>query len=133
MATVVSKITGQSHDIEEWNLRVDLATAFRLAVYFNRVSIDMGFEGMANNSDEGLRIANVIGEAVADAFENLYFLERAAKTLMRAYSTGQPLNIIPDEIAENVAQEEPFIKGLAKGHFEYLKSMLDEQDASYRE
>jgi len=120
------------------------------ARYFKRISIDLDFGGMADSIDEGQRIARslgdndvmfmgnhgvtVIGETVADAFENLYYLERSAKTMVLAYSTGQPLNVMSDEMAENVAiQWQPFVKGLAQGHFEYLKSVLDRDDPSYRD
>jgi ribulose-5-phosphate 4-epimerase/fuculose-1-phosphate aldolase len=120
------------------------------ARYFNRISIDLDFGGMADSTEEGVRIAKslgnnevvlmgnhgvtVVGETVADAFENLYYLERSAKTMVLAYSTGQPLNVMSDEMAENVAKQwKPFVKGLAQGHFEYLKLMLDKDDPSYRD
>lgn len=120
------------------------------AKFFNRTTIDLGFDGMANSAREGQRIAQalgnnevmimgnhgvtVVGESVCEAVENLYFLERAARTLVLAYSTGKPLNVMPDEIAERVAQQwGPFFKGMAQSHFEYLKSELDESDSSYCE
>ncbi len=120
------------------------------AKYFNRMAIDLDYGGMADDAEEGIRIANalgnkkvmvmgnhgvtVVGESVAEAFEELYYLERAAKTMVLAYSTGQPLNIMSDQLAEHTARGwEPYIKGLANGHFEYLKSMLDQQDSSFRE
>jgi hypothetical protein len=41
----------------------------------------------------------VTAPTVAQAFEHLCFLERAAQTLMLAYATGQPINVLTEEIA----------------------------------
>ena len=54
--------------------------------------------------------------------------------MVLAYSTGQPLNIMTDEVANNVESGwEKFRKGLAEGHFDYLKKTLDDSDPSYRD
>ena len=125
---------------------IDLNTAR----FFKRIAVDLGFSGITDDEDEGKRIAEalgdksimlmgnhgvtVVGETVAAAFEDLYYLERSAKTMVLAYSTGQALNVMSDDMAEHVAQQwQPFVKGLAAGHFEYLKSTLDQQDPSYSE
>ena len=47
----------------------------------------------------------VIGESVADAFNRMYYFERAAETYIRALQTGRPLRILSDEIAEATAAE----------------------------
>ena len=67
---------------------------------------------MANSDEEGDRLASLLGNrktmmmgnhgvlvvanTVAEAFDQLYYLERACQTLAIAYSTGQPLNIMSD-------------------------------------
>lgn len=48
--------------------------------------------------------ATVIGETVAEAFEELYYLEKACKTMILAYSSGQPLNILSEELAYQTAK-----------------------------
>jgi len=84
------------------------------ARFYNRIAVDLHFGGIADDEAEGHRIAQAFGnasimmmgnhgvsctgETVAEAFEHLYYLERAAKTLVLAYSTGQPLSIMPDEL-----------------------------------
>lgn len=119
------------------------------ARFFERVAIDRNFGGMADQAEEGARIAQAFGKhstmimcnhgvsvaaaTVADAFEELYFLERAAKTLMLAYSSGQPLNIMPDELAEKTAAAWDDFRGMGQFHFQYLKSELDKTDPTYRE
>ena len=42
----------------------------------------------------------IIGATVAETFNRLYYFERAAETYIRALQTGQPLRILPDDIAE---------------------------------
>lgn len=119
------------------------------ARFYNRIAIDLEFGGIADDENEGKRIASVlgnhsimmmgnhgvsvVGETVAEAFEDLYYLERAAKTMVLAYSTGQPLSIMSDELAEKTAQDWEQYTDTAFAHFEHLKSMLDKQDSSYRD
>ncbi|WP_020591498.1 class II aldolase/adducin family protein [Kiloniella laminariae] len=119
------------------------------ARFFNRMAIDLGFAGLADEAAEGQRIARAFGNhsvmmmgnhgvtvaanTVAEAFEDLYFLERAAKTLILAYSTGQELNILSDEIAEKTARSWEDYKDASFAHFDQLKAMLDKSDPSYRE
>jgi ribulose-5-phosphate 4-epimerase/fuculose-1-phosphate aldolase len=118
------------------------------ARFFGLVGIDLGFGGIADDAAEGERLASALGEhpillmgnhgitvtapTVAEAFEDLYFFERAAKTLMLAYSSGQPLNVMPDDLAAKTAKGWEDYRGQAFAHFEALKGMLDRKDPSYR-
>ena len=76
---------------------------------------------------------SVVGQTVAEAFEHLYFLERSAKTMILAHSTGQPLSILSDEIAEKTALGWEQYSDTAYAYFEQLKAMLDKTDSSYRD
>lgn len=118
------------------------------ARFYNRVAVDLHFGGIADDEAEGQRIAQAFGnastmmmgnhgvsctgETVAEAFEHLYYLERAAKTMVLAYSTGQPLSVLSDELAEKTAQGWEQYGDSADAHFEQLKLLLDESDDSYR-
>ena len=73
------------------------------------------------------------GETVAGAFETMYYLERAAKTMVLAYSTGQPLAVMDDRLAEKTAAGWDSYTGAADAHFAQLKEMLDGTDPTYRE
>ena len=111
------------------------------ARFFNRVAIDRGFGGIADEAEEGLRLVQSLGnhktmlmgnhgllcagETVSEAFENMYFFERAAQTQLIAYSTGKELAILSDEIAEKTAQGWDPYRGMADAHFSYLKSTLE--------
>ena len=70
---------------------------------------------------------------VAEAFEDMYFLERAAQTMILAYSTGQKLNIMPHDLAEKTARGWEDYGDSAFAHFEQLKQQLDRTDPSYKE
>jgi ribulose-5-phosphate 4-epimerase/fuculose-1-phosphate aldolase len=118
------------------------------ARFFNRVAIDRHFGGIADDRAEGERLVAALGDqshmimgnhgllvtaaTIAEAFEDLYFLERAAKTLVLAYSTGRPLNVMPDALAEQTARSWTAYKDSAFAHFRDLKQMLDARDPSYR-
>ena len=118
------------------------------ARFYRRVACDMEFGGIADNEAEGKRIAGMLGNrsimmmgnhgvlvagpTVADAFDDLYYLEKACKTLVLAYSTGQPLNIMPDALAEETASQwEAYGDGMKQAHFSEMKAILDQQDRSY--
>ena len=66
-------------------------------------------------------------------FDTLYHLERAARTMVLAYSTGQPLNVMDDDLAEGVARSWEAYADTGVAHFTELKAMLDRTDPSYRE
>jgi ribulose-5-phosphate 4-epimerase/fuculose-1-phosphate aldolase len=119
------------------------------ARFFGLVGADLGFGGLADEAEEGARLVSAFGNypillmgnhgvtvtagSAAEAFEHLYFFERAAKTLMLAYASGQPLNLMSDEIAEKTAQGWRDYNDMAFAHFDYLKSKLDKIDPSYRD
>jgi ribulose-5-phosphate 4-epimerase/fuculose-1-phosphate aldolase len=117
------------------------------ARFFNRVACDLEFAGVANNEAEGRRLAQVVGDhsilmmgnhgitvvgnTVAEAFEELYLFERACRTMVLAYSTGQPLSIMSDDVAERTARGWYGCRDMAFSHFADLKLKLDRSDPSY--
>ncbi|WP_428646972.1 class II aldolase/adducin family protein [Roseibium sp.] len=123
---------------------IDLNTAR----FFGKVAVDLGFGGMADEAEEGRRIAETLGDkpvlimgnhgvsvsavTVAEAFETLYFFERAAETLLKAYSTGQPLAVMSDNLAAKTAAEwEPYV-GMGYEHFGFWKRELDRSEPDYK-
>ncbi len=117
------------------------------ARFFNRMAFDMHYGGIATADQEGERIARtlgnrkvlmmanhgvmVIGETVAEAFEAMYYLERAAHTAVLAYSTGKPLNVMSDSLAEATAVDWENYKGADIAFLEESKRILDREDSSY--
>ena len=119
------------------------------ARFYNRIAYDLGYEGMATSEDEGERLGRLLGNrktmmlgnhgvlvaaaSVAEAFDELYYLERACQTLVLAYSTGKPLNIMSDKVAERTARDWDLYADSAFVHFEEMKKVLDRKDPSYAE
>jgi len=115
---------------------------------FFHMGVMTHFGGIADEAEEGRLIADafgnhqvlmmanhgisIIGETVAEAFEAMYFFEKAAKTQMLAYASGQPLNIMSDAMAEKTAESWNDYSGAAVAHFNHLKRGLDKTDPSYR-
>ena len=118
------------------------------ARFFGKLGVDLGYGGIADDAAEGKRLAaafgnkstlmmgnhgiSVSGATVAEAFEDLYYLERASKTLILAYSSGQALNVMSDQLAQKTAEGWLPYNDQAFEHFDYLKRQLDKIDPSYR-
>jgi ribulose-5-phosphate 4-epimerase/fuculose-1-phosphate aldolase len=133
------------------NPRLEMAVQSALGFY-NDVAYDPDYNGLALDVAEGERLARalgdksvlmmgnhgvlVVGHSVAQAFERLYFLERAAQAQVLALSTGRPLRPIPEPIVRmTVAQ---FAGCTTVGgrertelHFEALKRVLDRSASDY--
>lgn len=119
------------------------------ARFYNRLAYDLNFGGIATDGDEGERIAAAVGNhgavmmqnhgvttfgaTVAEAYDALYHLERAAKTLVLAWSTGQPLKVMPDALAEATAAEWQAYKDAETAHFEEMKRILDREEPDYKD
>lgn len=119
------------------------------AMFFNRQVVDGHFGGMAFE-EEGARCAAmladpaisvmimgnhgilIIGATVAEAFNRLYYFERAAETYILALQTGRPLRLLPDAIAEKTAREWETYPGFADAHLAEIMAILDEEGSDYR-
>lgn len=117
------------------------------ARFFDRVALDTDYAGFADSEAEGQRLAAclgnrrvlmmanhgvlVTGETIAEAFDTLYYLERACQTMMLAFASGQPLAILPDAVAEKTAQGWEGYEGWAEAHFGEMKRLLDRDEPDY--
>ena len=118
------------------------------ATFFNRYAIDDQYGGLAfeeeaerccqhlsDPSKKVLIMGNhgimVIGETVADAFNRLYYFERAAETYIKALWTGRKLKVLSDEVAEKTARELEDYPGQAERHLDELKAILDDEGSNY--
>ena len=115
--------------------------------FFNRVAIDDGFGGMALSSQEGDRLAKLLGNktvllmgnhgvliaapTVADAFDTMYYYERACETLITAMSTGRPLRVATDAIAEQTAREWEGYGQLGIDHLREVRTILAATEPEY--
>jgi ribulose-5-phosphate 4-epimerase/fuculose-1-phosphate aldolase len=119
------------------------------ARFFNRISIDTGFDGLADNAAEGMRLASALGDkkvlmmrnhgvltvgnTVAEAFDLLYHVEHAARTLMLAHASGQKLCVMPDALAEKTARGwEADDPAFGAEFFAQMKKLLDDEAPDYK-
>ena len=119
--------------------------------FYGRVAYDNDYDGVALSDTVGERMAKILGDAdvlflgnhgvitaaptVAQAFDDLYFVERAAQTQIIAMSTGQPLARLSKELIEQVAEQtryERFDLGYIERHFAAQKRLLDASGGLYR-
>lgn len=116
--------------------------------FYNRVSIDNGFDGMGLG-DEAERLSKSLGDnstlllgnhgvvvtahSVAQAFDTLYYFERACQTLIGAYQTGKSLAIVSDEVAEKTAKQWEASSKFADYHFSELIEILDKEEPDYKD
>jgi ribulose-5-phosphate 4-epimerase/fuculose-1-phosphate aldolase len=118
--------------------------------FFNRVSIDDGFDGMGLD-DEAERLSRAlgnnsilvmgnhgvmaVGETIGKAFDELYYFERACETYITALMTGIPLRIVSDAVAEKTAQQwQDYIHrvGLSEAFLSEIRVILDREEPDYR-
>ena len=76
---------------------------------------------------------STVAPTVAEAFDALYHLERAARTMVLAYSTGQPLSIMDDTLAEETAAEWQTYRDAEFAHFDEMKRVLDREEPDYKD
>ena len=118
--------------------------------FFGRVALDAEFRGMALTDAEGDRVARllaasgasvllmanhgvlVVAPTVAQAFDELYYFERAAETLLTCHASGKKLRIVSDDIAALTARQWRDYGQLAVDHFENIKAILDAEEPAYR-
>lgn len=72
----------------------------------------------------------VVGRTLAEAYTDLYSLERAAKALILALSTQRPLRLVPVEVAEQLMADNDDL-GFKVAHFEAMKRVLDAREPDY--
>ncbi len=120
--------------------------------FYGRVAYDTDYDGVALSEAIGERMATILGDAelmflgnhgiisaaptVAQAFDDLYFVERAAQTQLLAMSTGRPLVTLDQKMIEQVASQthyERFELGYIERHFEAQKRLLDASNCCYQD
>jgi ribulose-5-phosphate 4-epimerase/fuculose-1-phosphate aldolase len=118
--------------------------------FHGRVAYDRDYAGMALSAEEGERVSAllgadksvlmmgnhgvlVIGASIAEAFDDLYYLERAARVQLLALATGRAPALIPDAIAARAcAQWQSYPGDYSRRHFAALREILDEEEPDYR-
>ncbi|MBM3568775.1 MAG: aldolase [Alphaproteobacteria bacterium] len=125
-----------------------LEPALQTAIKFwDDVAYDEVYNGLVLDEAEGDRVARglgrkrtlflaqhgviVIGQTVAEAFDRLYYLERACQAQVLAMSTGRPLRTMPAETAAMTARQMGRDIDSATLHFKALRRILDREEPEY--
>ena len=89
--------------------------------FYGRTAVDEDYNGLALDTSEGDRIAFAMGDAdvlflknhgvmvggasIAEAWDDLYYLERAAEVQLKAMASNRPLKPIPHEVAQRAYEQ----------------------------
>jgi ribulose-5-phosphate 4-epimerase/fuculose-1-phosphate aldolase len=122
------------------DMRLKMASQNALRFY-GRVGYETAYGGLALDSDEGRHIGGAlsnadvaflanhgvvaVGPTVAEAFDNLYYLERACQHQILAETGGHELNELAEATCRAVAAQFAETRPAgAKQHFEAIKRLL---------
>lgn len=117
------------------------------------IAYDTDYDGPAVDRSEGDRLVGVLGDktilfmanhgittvgrTVAEAYDRLYYIERAAQVQLHAMWTGKPLKVLSPAIVEKTLRDfaSPQYGGKpsCEHHFDALKRMLDRKEPDYKD
>lgn len=121
------------------------------AFFHNRIAYDDHYQGLAKTNAEGERLAALlkdnhamflknhgvitVGDTVAQAYKRLYKLEKACQTQLLAMSSGQPLEVMGDDVIAQVQERSPQDRHPARErdrlYFEAMMRVLDRVNPGY--
>ncbi len=118
------------------------------AMFYGRVAVDPDYGGLALDEEaervcahltdplkKTLVMGNhgvmVVGETIPEAWNTLYYFERACETYIQALQTGQPLRLIDDKVAEETAVAMNAYSDVIDKHLAELKLILDAEGSDY--
>lgn len=120
--------------------------------FAGRIAYLDDYEGLALDHTEGDRMAAAMGDktvlflghhgviitgaSIHAAWNDLYFLERAAMVQVLAMSTGRPLRPIPERVIAEMVKainSNPDAVDQPRKHLEALKRLLDREAPDYRD
>jgi len=159
----IHRITGARvvlHTHQHWAVALNMLKDNRLlpasqtAAYFcGNIAYDDTYMGTADDLTEGERLAQLmgdnhvmfmknhgvmtVGDTVGEAYRRLYKLERVCRAQVVAMSTGQPLQLLSDEIVQSVQapgeQERHSRAERNRLYFEAMMRVLDRDMPGYDE
>ena len=120
----------------------------------DKIAYDALYTGLAFDPKEGERLASalgdkkvlfmanhgviVVGETVAEAYDRLFYLERACQAQCYAMWTGKKLKLVPPAVvaktlSQGASEMRYYGKKPSYHHFEALKRVLDRREPDYRD
>jgi ribulose-5-phosphate 4-epimerase/fuculose-1-phosphate aldolase len=117
------------------------------ARFFGDIAYDDHFNGIADATREGERMAEamgdkhvlflanhgvvVVGDTIAKTFDDFYYLERSCQVQLLALASGAALNEMSDEMARSTHAQFAQFSGNADLHLDEVKRILDEREPAY--
>ncbi|MBA1274781.1 aldolase [Stutzerimonas azotifigens] len=116
--------------------------------FFGRIAVDEDYNGLALDNAEGERIARaagdkdivllknhgplVLGPSVAEAWDDLYYLERAAEVQLKAMASGRPLKRVTAEAAHAACRQmQDGAAESARLHLDSLRRQLQRSEPDF--
>ncbi len=132
--------------LEAGELDCSSQTALR---FLDRVAYDRDYAGLGDTNEEGDRVAATLGDkevlfmgnhgvmvagpTVAQAFDALYYLDRACEVQLKAMSTGLPRQQVSGNLARSVHEQMMVnVPNSSQRHFAALKRLLDRHEPDYK-
>ncbi len=117
--------------------------------FYGRTVVDENYNGLALDESEGDRIAAslgnadvafmrnhgvlVVGKGIAEAWDDLYYLERACEVQRLALATGRPLKIVAPDVAQRTYEQMMGEGGESAAlHLKSIKRVMDREQPEYR-
>lgn len=118
--------------------------------FYGRTAVDDHYNGLALDAAEGDRIAATLGSAdvlflqnhgvmvtgptIAEAWDDLYYLERAAEVQLKAMASGRPLKPVAPDIAQRTYEQmRAGDAQSARAHMDSLLRQLRRQGATFEQ
>ena len=115
----------------------------------DRIAFGDAYDGLGETEEAGTDIARqlgnksilmhpnhgpfVTGASIAEAFDDLYFLERVAELQLKAMASGAPLLRVDAGAARKTAAQFAAGGSYAAAHFQALLDILDRDEPAYRD
>jgi ribulose-5-phosphate 4-epimerase/fuculose-1-phosphate aldolase len=118
--------------------------------FYDRIARDDNYSGLASDTAEGERLAAIMKDknillmanhgvlvgasSIAIAYDELYYLERAAMVQILATNTGRPIKKISKKICEETVRNltSDYSQRFSNDHFSALKRILDKEQPDYQ-
>ena len=134
-----------THSKLSWSLQTNIR-------FYGRVAYDTDYDGVALDESVGTRLAKEVDNAevmfmgnhgvltaattVAQAYDDLYYLERSCQTQILAESSGRPLIELSQSLIEQTSRQSTYERidlGYIDKHFEARKRLLARSGSTYRD
>jgi ribulose-5-phosphate 4-epimerase/fuculose-1-phosphate aldolase len=115
--------------------------------FFDDVAYDDDYQGLALDATEGARISSklggkrvlflanhgvvVVGQSIAGAFDDLYYLEKACEVQILAQSTHLPRKAVRADVCRRTADQFKSDDSYAHAHMAAIRRILDRECPEY--